>query len=168
MYKLKVIRHSDISRNDIDEIIHIKHKAWPYSYLDQVKWIEDNIETSDLHVLLLNNEDAIAYLNLINIELTIDENIYYAFGIGNVCATERGKGYGKELMLHTNHYLRENNKIGLLICKQNLVSFYKGVGWKPIEKENTRVNIPNPEHVYMCFNIEKIENRSIMYNGRLF
>lgn len=133
MSTLNDIPHIDLTAKRLDQIIRIKSSAWPYSYDKQIYWIKSNVKDSDLHLILSNNQgEATAYMNLIDIEIRIDTTPLPAFGIGNVCAIERGKGWGKELLLKTNDYLVKCRKIGLLFCKDSLVKFYSENKWKQV------------------------------------
>lgn len=123
------IQHSKLSQSLLNEIIKVKTAAWPYSYDEHYKWIKSNLKNSDIHVLLYDGDTALAYINLIAIDINVDLVELNGFGIGNVCALKMGKGWGKELIIEVNKYLIENNKVGLLFCKIKLVKFYMENGW---------------------------------------
>jgi len=133
MFDLILKPHKEISQSEITEIINIKSKAWPYSFDSQLEWIDNNLKATDIHVLLSSNGEYVAYLNLIDIEIKLDNNIMNGYGIGNVCAAEKGKGYGSKIIESANEYLLSMNRIGLLFCKDHLVDFYKRYGWEIIE-----------------------------------
>lgn len=166
--KTKYIFHKDITENELLEVIKIKSIAWPYSLENQLQWIKDNIEDDDIHVLLMDEKnDVKAYLNMIAIVFKINGKINSGFGIGNVCALEKGKGWGKELIISVNSYLKDNGQIGILFCKQVLVKFYSENDWNLIENEkiilkkafeNIKCMISNKE-----LNLKKLE-----YTGKLF
>lgn len=162
-----MIPHKDVSGRQLEEIIEIKSKAWPYSFDSQLEWINTNLKESDIHVLLSLNKTNVAYLNLIDIELTLDEIVIDGFGIGNVCATEKGKGWGKEIMTQTNLYLKQRNKIGLLFCKNYLINFYRLNNWKLIEKKKITLSFDNESIGTMIFNCDK-EFNNLQYLGTPF
>jgi len=121
MFLLKIIQNSEISPADIDEIIRIKSITWPYSYEKQLEWINSKIKDTDIHVLLYFDKSLVAYLNLIEIEVTLDSNFKKGYGIGNVCSLEKWKGWGKKIISETNTYLTQNNKIGTLVSTKLFV-----------------------------------------------
>jgi hypothetical protein len=164
MFHLKIIKHSELTQRLLNEIIQVKSKAWPDSYEKQRDWIYSNIKDADIHVLLYLDGSLIAYLNLIEIEFTIDGSAKYGYGIGNVCAKEKGKGWGKELIAKTNNYLIENDKIGLLFCKELLVDFYKHSNWRVIEKEKLTISFSLNSIVTMIFNCDN-EFQKLIYIG---
>lgn len=129
MYKVKFIKHGDITPTIIDSIIVLKSVAWPYDRTSQLQWISNNIKDSDIHVLLYSDSLLVSYLNLIDINLIVKGKEDKGLGVGNVCALEKGKGWGKELIIRTNEYIVNNNFVGLLLCKQELVKFYSHFGW---------------------------------------
>jgi hypothetical protein len=167
VFKIRIIPTQDISQHYLDEIIRIKSSAWPYAYEDQLKWINENLKYNDLHSLLFYKEKVIAYLNFISIKLNINDESYDALGIGNVCTLEKGKGLGNILIQLNNKYLTDNNKIGLLFCKQSLVSFYKRNGWSIVEKSCLNLHFNNKNIETMILNYSKPVNR-LTYIGKAF
>ena len=167
MLRLKLIPHKELQQKELDEIIRVKRVAWPYSYEKQIEWIASNIKESDIHLLLLQKEVAVAYLNLVEIEFVVDEWLVRGFGIGNVCTSEKGRGWGKELMLQTNHYLLQNNKVGLLFCKEPLVGFYGLYQWRPVDKQKVILSTDKQIVETMIFNWDK-EIQQLKFTGKPF
>lgn len=167
MFELKIIRNSEILKQDIDEIIRIKSFAWPYPYLDQIKWLIDNLKDNDLHLILYNEDESVAYLNLIIEELLIDGFVYNIYGVGNVCAIAKGNGYGTILLKSTNQFIISKNKIGLLFCKPQLVAFYKKCGWILVEKKQMSLSIDNSNIETMILN-SNLPFNSLEFKGKVF
>lgn len=152
MFNLILVPHKDLSQKNLDEIINIKSLAWPYSYQKQLEWINSNLKDTDIHVLLYLDKSLVAYLNLIEIEFTIDGILKNGYGIGNVCAKEKGKGFGKEIIMQTNTYLSQLDTICLLFCKDRLVNFYLQNNWTVIDKEKLILAFNNEFIETMIFN----------------
>lgn len=168
MYELTKISHSVISSVQLDQIIQIKSVAWPYPYIQQQEWVKNNLKDTDIHVMLMNElHQPVAYLNLITIELLFDSIPVSAYGVGNVCALERGHGWGKELILRTNEYLINQHKIGLLFCKEALVNFYKKNNWTLIPPETLTSNVGEGVHT-MLFDSTGRQFNKLEYHGKLF
>ena len=165
--ELEVIKHKDILFKDLCRAIDIKSVAWPFPLESQVKWIAENIDDEDEHVFLKDYSKDLAYMNLVKITFVANNIEYMAFGIGNVCTTIKGKGYGGELMRQVNAYLREKRYCGLLFCKDGLVPFYKLYDWKEVDhvacKEPT---LPEDIHVMTYLAPDQISN--FHYKGKLF
>lgn len=167
MYKLSLIPHSEVSQDYLNEIIRIKQISWPYSFDDQVNWMHVNLQECDIHVLLSLDDKFVGYLNLIQISVMINNMQFSGLGVGNVCTTVRGNGWGKELMLLTNNYLRKNKKIGLLFCRDRLVNFYCMCSWRKIDNLKLRVRFDNSNIVSMYFNYSE-PVQLIEFSGKLF
>ncbi|MFA5300554.1 MAG: hypothetical protein WC389_20395 [Lutibacter sp.] len=167
MFDILFIRHDKLTQVLLDEIIKVKSTAWPYNYKEQCEWIKDNLKNSDIHVLLLDGKKVLAYLNLIEIEVNVDSVELDGFGVGNVCAIEKGKGWGKELITHVNKYLSENDKVGLLFCKDKLVKFYRENEWKITCNDQLILSNITSEVNTFVYNISK-EFKQIEFNGIIF
>lgn len=132
---IEIIKHRDILFRDLLRAISVKSVAWPNPFESQVRWIVDNIDENDEHVFLKNGSQDVAYMNLVSIIFTANDTDYMAYGIGNVCTAEKGKGYGRELMNRVNDYLKEKEHCGLLFCRDALVPFYKLCGWEEVKRD---------------------------------
>ena len=129
--------------------------------------MEENLKVGDVHAFSVSNEKIMAYLNLVEIEIKINDVIKNAYGIGNVCAREPGKGWGSEIIRRTNMYIKQINKIGLLFCKNSLTRFYKLNSWELIEKDKVRLSFNNEKVETMIFNYEE-DLSSVQYLGKPF
>jgi len=152
MFRLEVIPHKDTDSATLDEIINIKSKSWRYAYEEHKRWICKNIKDKDYHLLLKKDEVIVAYMNLIDTVVTINGHKELIYGVGNVCAVEKGKGYGKELMIQTNDFIKETNRIGLLFCKENLVAFYSFFKWQVIDNDKLNIAFLDNKTYTMIFN----------------
>lgn len=165
--KLEIIEHRDILFRDLLRAIAVKSIAWPHPLESQVRWIVDNIDDNDEHVFLKEGSHDLAYMNLVSITFTANNTDYMAYGIGNVCAAEKGKGYGRELMNRVNDYLKEKRVCGLLFCRDALVPFYKLYGWKEVNHDVCKEPVLDKGvHVMTYLAPEKII--SIKYQGKAF
>lgn len=166
MFHIKLIVHGNIAEDELNEVIGIKSTQWNYSYEEQMQWIKKNIKDTDIHVLLYLNGKSVAYLNLIDIDLVVSNISKKGLGIGNVCAIEKGKGFGFELMKETNSFISQSNKIGLLFCKEPLLKFYRSLGWKDLASEEYKINGDKIE--VMIYNVNYNNKILIEYDGTLF
>lgn len=167
MFRLKYLRHDQITPNIIDQIIKVKSVAWDFNYESQKDWIKYNLKDADIHMLLFQEEKVIAYLNLIELDISVDALNYKAYGIGNVCAFKKGKGWGKELIKQTNKYLIKNNKVGLLFCREKLVNFYSKNDWVIINSNQLTLSKEDLEIYTMLFNLPN-KFKNITYLGHYF
>lgn len=87
MYSLQIIKHSEISRNDLRRAISLKSVAWPYPVESQLAWMKDNLKPIDTHVFLQEYGCDVAYLNIAMVHVIINGTDTLCAGIGNVCST---------------------------------------------------------------------------------
>lgn len=136
--KFEFVKHSLIGNQNIDNIAILKSQHWNYPIESQKKWIEENIEEEDIHLLLTNNDNQlIAYLSLVEIEVTHQGGKDLMLGVGSVCVDKNylGQHLGLLLMNLVDYYLKRNKKEGILLCSDKLVLFYEKSGWELFEGE---------------------------------
>ncbi|GEM_PF-2403365 len=132
------IKHSECSKNILEEICQLKSQYWHYPLQEQLNWININLSKEDIHLILKENENEhiIAYLNISKGKFQIDnseEKVF--FGIGNVCVDKNNqkKEFGFLIMKIAEFYIRKNKGIGLLLCKEENILFYKKNNWTLFE-----------------------------------
>jgi predicted GNAT family N-acyltransferase len=130
-----------LSQQDIDTLIEIKQQHWPYPYEAQIKWINDNIKSDDYHLFLYLNDEFVGYLNIVHIIVIMDGREIDDYGIGNVCVSKKYAhiGLGSVLMSVANSWLKKQEKIGFLLCKDELIDFYRQAGWSLLKVNSTLI-----------------------------
>ena len=165
--ELEFIKHSDISHIDILRVINLKNSSWPHSIESQLKWMKNNQKSNDLHIILKDDINDYAYMNLCPVKAFVDGVEINFMGIGNVCSKTKGKGYGGVLVTLVNRYLLENNFSGLLFCKEHVLNFYTHFNWQVIPREKVAFEKNGHDGIYtMTYNIGLINK--MYYNDRLF
>lgn len=167
MFNVVFVQHNKLTPSLMQEIIKVKCIAWPYNYNEHLKWIENNLNNSDIHVLLYQNERILAYLNLVEISIQFDGCDLQGFGIGNVCAAEKGQGWGGEIISRVNQFLLKNDLVGLLFCKEGLVKFYTENRWERVNEAKLDILKSSSEINVLVFN-PPFEFENIRYQGDLF
>lgn len=161
-----VIKHSEISEEQLTEICRLKAIRWDYTLDQHKKWAIENIQASDFHILIKYDEKPIAYTNLVDVTAIINDTNINVRGIGNVCTSETGKGFGNILMEEVNAVLVQNQWKGILLCKDNLVPYYEKFDWKLINSDKIMTKkFKNTNIMYFNF---LIEIDSLEYNDRNF
>ena len=164
--ELTLSKHEDISETQLQDICKLKAIRWNYTLDEHREWMNNNIKADDYHLMISQNQQLIAYANLINTFASVNGKLTDFKGIGNVCTNKSGKGYGKVLMNAINKSLLENNWKGILLCKDHLVAYYQKFGWTLIKKNE--VIFPIESNInYMIYNY-KIEVHSFEYRDRNF
>ena len=164
--KYEIKKHESILFRDVLRAISIKNRAWPFPVESQIKWIIDNMRPEDLHVFLTDGGEDKAYmtLSLVKGEMNGAETVFW--GVGCVCSSSKGEGYGGLLLEKTNQYIFGNGARGLLFCKNTLIPFYEKYGWKVVPQN--KVIIPKEDSgvftmVYNSPEIERLEYRDRMF-----
>lgn len=166
---IKFLDHIYADEAILEDIIRVKSISWPYSHEKQRQWIIDNLGFNDIHVLYFEDEVLMAYTNLIAIDITINGRKTKGYGIGNVCAGVKGKGYGKIIMSGVNAFLDTlDNVAGVLFCKDELVDFYKKTGWQLVNRDRTYLNGSNNNSINTMVSHVNEKNVKLEFNGKLF
>ena len=123
--------------------------------------MEVNLKMNDIHVLAYDEFDLVAYLNLVESKVTIENKSYSFLGVGNVCTKVKHKGYGSILIKEVDKYIIHKNKPGILLCKDSLIGFYLKNDWELLDKNDVEAdfNLLNA----MIFNMSvELRNRKIL------
>lgn len=161
----KLILHKDINTQTLNKICALKSVHWHFPLEKQLEWIQHNIQDLDHHLLIDDNNELVAYMNLVSIEVDVNDIRQEFKGIGNVCTRTSGSGLGNVLMAEANRILTQHNWRGILLCKDNLVPFYAKYNWVLVDKSKIKNDRYSDIHV-MVFNTELVD--SLSYDGRNF
>lgn len=123
------IKHSECDFQTLLKIVELKQQYWDYPVDIQMEWIKNNVFDNDVHLIIKDNETYIAYLQL----STVDDicNTMTMIGIGNVCVNNlyKNQEYGYLVMKIADFYIRQQKKLGILLCKKELIHFYQKCNW---------------------------------------
>ena len=134
----EIIKASELSIEYKTFIAQIKNEHWPYGVNSQIKWMDEHIRVDDFHYMGIDKSGMLrAYLTLVHILIDIGNSKEKAFGVGGVCVGKsiEHSGYGREMMSVVNKYIQEENKYGVLLCKDRLIDFYSKCNWQKIDYE---------------------------------
>jgi predicted GNAT family N-acyltransferase len=164
--EIKLIRHENISAPTLNQICELKSLHWHFPIEKQLAWIEANIQKNDYHLLIIEDSQLVAYMNLVDINVEIDDHTEAFKGIGNVCTRSSGKGLGNILMDAVNQALIKYEWHGILLCKDPLVGYYKKNHWALVEKAKVEQEKYKEINI-MVFNY-KMPIKHLRYDGRNF
>lgn len=156
------ILENDLSDSKRNEIIALKRQHWPYDLESQREWMRKNLNDSDVHVCLEKDGELVAYLNLAKIDVCFGEKKTAMTGIGNVCTHKLylHQGLATELVLKVNEYLISEGMKGILLCHEQLLSFYIKCGWNDISNNLFEIYIGKQKYKLctMCYNYSPPKN----------
>lgn len=129
----KLLCHKDLSFFNQAKIIRLKQRFWKYSFINHYRWYKKNFHSSDYHLLMCLENKFIGYLS-IQLDLVMDSKNLYS-GIGSVIIKNqfRGKGFSRLLIGEAVRFISSNKGIAMLICKDNLRSYYQQMGFTKFE-----------------------------------
>ena len=126
----------NLTKNNINEIIRLKRNFWKYSIKSTKRHFEINYKKNDSHNLVYLGKELIGYsvfrknLFIFNCKKTymildnvIIKNKYQNSNLSDI------------LMSFNNNFILNKKKISYLICKKELVNFYKKYYWKLVNNK---------------------------------
>jgi hypothetical protein len=134
MIKLQSIDTNKLSSNLIKKICYLKNSFWNFGISNQINWFKKNVEKNDIHNLLYYKNYLIGYSMLRNRKIIKRKKKYLQLDTVIIHKKFQNNNYSYILMNFNNLIINNNNKKTFLICKKNLVKFYKKFKWKEINK----------------------------------
>lgn len=151
----KFIIHKDI-QVELTSIATIKDQHWTHGITSQIKWIEENVDDEDIHLLGINsgNNEVVAYMALMHLDVIINNLPFHFLGLSNVCVDKcyAGEGIGSQLVDQANKYIVENKKNGILLCKDSLIGFYQKNKWSLLKYKEAFIKDNLYDRNVMLFN----------------
>jgi spore coat polysaccharide biosynthesis protein SpsF (cytidylyltransferase family) len=126
----------NLTKNNINEIISLKRSFWKYSVKSTKRHFEINYKKNDSHNLVYLGKELIGYSafrknlsifdckkNYMILDNVIIKNKYQNFNLSDI------------LMSFNNNFIISKKKETYLICKKELVNFYKKYYWKSVNNK---------------------------------
>ena len=159
-YNLVSLKTSKLHKNKIIQISNLKDSQWSFGINSQLEWFKNNIKKNDIHNLLYFKSKLIGYTLLRRRSFNNNNKLkkrYLLFDTLIIHKDYRKKKLSNLLMIFNNKIIRETGLFSFLICKNNLVSFYKKYDWIKLNKKNIKV-VDHPFSTNgMLFNTNKIK-----------
>ena len=159
-YSLVSLKTSKLNKNKIIQISNLKDSQWRYGINSQIEWFKKNIKKNDIHNLLYLKSKLIGYTLLRRRSFNNNNKLkkmYLLFDSLVVHKDYRNKKLSSLLMIFNNTIIRETRLFSFLICKNDLVDFYKKYDWIKLNKKNIKV-LDHPFSTNgMLFNTNKIK-----------
>ena len=159
-YSLVSLKTSKLNKNKIIQISNLKDSQWRFGINSQIEWFKKNIKKNDIHNLLYLKSKLIGYTLLRRRSFNNNNKLkkmYLLFDSLVVHKDYRNKKLSSLLMIFNNTIIRETRLFSFLICKNELVDFYKKYSWIKLNKKNINV-IDHPFSTNgMLYNTNKIK-----------
>lgn len=143
-FSLKSIVSDKLTNKEIKEICLLKDKKWKFGIKSQIKWFKSNIKKYDMHNLLFIKSKLIGYtlLRKRTCEIkNLNKKFQYAL-LDTLIINKKYRNIGLSnlLMTFNNMVIKQSNYLSFLICKKDLVNFYKKNRWTIINNMNITIN----------------------------
>jgi len=159
-YSLVSLKTSKLNKNKIIQISNLKDSQWRSGINSQIEWFKKNIKKNDIHNLLYLKSKLIGYTLLRRRSFNNNNKLkkrYLLFDTLVIHKDYRNKRLSNLLMIFNNTIIRETRLFSFLICKNELVDFYKKYSWIKLNKKNINV-IDHPFSTNgMLYNTNKIK-----------
>ena len=159
-YILVSLKTSKLNKNKIIQISNLKDYQWRSGINSQIEWFKKNIKKNDIHNLLYLKTKLIGYTLLRRRSFNNNNKLkkrYLLFDTLVIHKDYRNKKLSNLLMIFNNSIIRETRLFSFLICKNELVDFYKKYSWIKLNKKNINV-IDHPFSTNgMLYNTNKIK-----------
>ena len=158
-YSVVSLKTSKLNKNKIIEINRLKDSEWSFGVNSQLDWFKNNIKKNDIHNLLYFKSKLIGYTLLRRRSFNSKNKLkkkYILFDTFIIHKNYRNKKLSNLLMIFNNTIIRETGLFSFLICKNDLVGFYKKYNWIKLNKKNIKVADYPFSTNGMLFNTNKI------------
>ena len=129
MIQLLSKKTKELDTISIRKILSIKNEHWCFGMKSQQEFFEKNIQNNDLHNLLLYKSNIIGYTCLRKRNFVNKKGFFFYFDTLIIKNKYRDKGFSKILMLFNNFIIKENKLPAFLVCKKEMIAFYKKFLW---------------------------------------
>lgn len=154
----------EISDYEKKAICYLKSIHWKFKIDDQIKWFDKNIHMYDIHNLFMRDDKLIGYtaLRIKDCIKKIIDNQFkdklLIFDTFIIDPEYRSKGLGNELMKFNNNVIKETNLTSFLLCKQNIINFYKKNGWELLNSNQYQLINHETSSNGMIYNYSKSQD----------
>ncbi len=162
--EVRFVNHLDCPSELIKNICILKKQHWNYPIIEHIKWFNNNLSDEDLHVCIFNEEKLIAYTTLVNVKYKLENDFEVSsLGLGSVCVDKShlNQKYGLLVVQIVSAFIKFKNCNGILLCKDDLVTFYQKNNWI---KYNGEINFLDTNLSCNLLSTEKISSQFIKLN----
>jgi hypothetical protein len=164
---LKSIISGKLTKKEIKQICLLKDKQWKFGAKSQFRWFENNIKYFDLHNLFYIKSKLVGYTLLRRRTYKVDslkKNVnYLLFDTLIIDQKYRGMKLSNLLMSFNNTIIKHSGLSSFLICRDELVNFYKKNNWKKLDKKMFSLSDHSFSTNGMVFNKKNLKKK-IFYN----
>jgi len=158
-YNLISLNTTKLNKDKIITICKLKNSVWSFGFNSQFEWFKNNIKKNDIHNLLYIKSKLIGYTLLRRRTFKNENRLkkkYILFDTLIIHKDYRNRKFSSLLMMFNNSIIKETGLFSFLICKNDLVSFYKKYDWIKLKKKYFKIEDHSFSSNGMLFNSSKI------------
>jgi aminoglycoside 2'-N-acetyltransferase I len=151
-FRIETIHEEDLTEERRDQLIQWFRDEFGYIPL---KWADP-----EWYVLALNGQELIGRLAIIDRIVLVEGQQIHVGGVSGVVTKKewRKRGVGGALMVEAVNVIEDklHTPFGLLLCREEVSGFYKGMGWKVndfstrFEQPSGKMTFPRLTMTYSC------------------
>jgi GNAT superfamily N-acetyltransferase len=151
-FQIETFHEKDLIQERKDQLIQ-----W---FRDEFGYIPFKWADPDWYILALNGSELIGRLGIIDRVVLVEAQQIHVGGISGVITKKkwRKRGVGRTLMTEAVNVIEDklNTSFGLLLCREEVSSFYNGLGWKvndfstTFEQPKGKMTFPKLTMTYSC------------------
>ena len=154
-------RTDQLSELEKNNICLLKASHWRHEMRSQIQWFKKNIISSDLHNMLIINNNLVGYTALrqkkciLKFEKLISDEKIIIFDTYIIKDEFRKKGLGTKLIKSNNKVIEDTDLMSFLLCDRNMINFYKKNGWKLLNSDQFKLINHDYNSNGMIYNFDK-------------
>lgn len=121
-----------LTKEEILNICKLKNSFWKWDLKNQKIWFENKVKSNDINNLIKINNKIVGYtlLRKRSCKINNKKEQYLYFDTFIISEKYRNRNLGRLLMEFNNSIILSEKKFAFLICKKELINFYKLSRWK--------------------------------------
>ena len=158
-YTLLSKKTFQLSNKEINKICRLKDTNWKFGIKSQLRWFKNSVRKKDIHNLLQYNKNIIGYTLLRERKCFISniQKKYYLFDTLIINKQFRKRHLSNYLMNFNNEIISKGSKTAFLICKSEMIRFYKRFKWIKLNKKKFVIKDHNSNLNGMIFNFKSLK-----------
>lgn len=162
LIEFRTLKTEKLSKKNILQICKLKDFHWKFGLQNQISWFNKNIKKNDLHNLLYIKKDLAGYTSLRKGYYNYSKNKKKNFLLFDTLILNpkyRKKGMGNLMMRYNNFIITKEKKPSFLVCKKNLIKFYRLNNWRVLPNNKYKTMYKSFNLNAMTFELNKIKTK---------
>ena len=170
-FKLKISRTKNLESILKKQIFSLKNSHYKFSLAEQKKWFNQNINSNDIHLMIIFKKKIIGY-NCLRIKKAFINNfnsnikISYFFLFDTLIVDKKFRNLKASTILlkKSSELIEKKFDLSFLICERKMINYYKNFKWRIFPKNKILSSFTINKKTIMFFskkinikNIKKIE-----------